>query len=139
MHVDIQHGPVHMEVQAYEGIPVLHHKGLIPVLDPPGNDPALYISSIDKIILIIAVASGDLRFPDKSGKMQRTFPPVHRQKPHGNIPSVDMIDHVFQAAVSRCLKFHLVMDENLKGNLRMRERQTGHQLMNSGRLRHLCL
>ena len=49
-----------------------------------------------------------------------------------------MVDHILQASVPGGPKLHLAVDDDLEGDLRMRQRQMGHHLMDGRRLGHLC-
>ena len=95
MHIHIQHLPIHVNSQAHKGIPMLHHKGFITIFDALCNDLTLDIATIYKIIFIIPVASGNLRFSKEASHMKRSFLPVYFNQAHGHISSIEMIDHIF--------------------------------------------
>ena len=69
MYVHIDKLRLHGEVQQREGIFVLHHIALVPVLDGLGHESALNVPPVDEIILKISVSPGDHRLSDKSGDL----------------------------------------------------------------------
>ena len=108
---------------------MLHHKAFVAVFYTLCNNLALHISSIYKIILIIPISTGDLRFSQESRNMHRAFLPIHLNQTHGHISSIDMIDYILEASISGSLDPHLSTDQYFECHLWMRQCQMSHQLM----------
>ena len=100
MNVDIQKVPRYRKVQCRERIFMLHHKCLIGILDCLCDDLAFYISSINKIVFKIAVASGDHRLSDKSLQPAKCSFCFYRKQIGRNIPSINTINNILQVMIA---------------------------------------
>ena len=106
---------------------MLHHKGLIGILDGSGNDIALHISSVDEIIFIIPVSPGNHRFPDIAADLLPRLLLTDQKKLSGHLPAVYIIDDILQIRISGRLKPGLLIHDKFKGYFRMGKRNPLHQ------------
>ena len=109
---------------------MLHRKPLIGIFDCFCNYAALYISSVDIVIFIISVSSGNQRFSNISPDCNSVCFCIDFEQVSGNIPSINMVNNILQPAISGCVKFWLPICEKLKRDFRMRQRQSRDQFTN---------
>ena len=96
---------------------------MVGVLDGLGQQFALYISAIDKIIFKIPVGSGQGGLSDISADPEELIFSLQRNQLPGNIPAVNLIDRFFDIAVSAGIQTVLSVLDKFKGNLRMGQGQ----------------
>ena len=134
MHINIHQLRRNRKMQHCKWISVLHSIRLISVLNRFMNCRALNISAVNKIIHIIAVASGNDRFADKSLYLTAHLTGIHLQKIWCNILTINMIYDVFQISISRSMKLCLILIDKPEGNIRMGQRKTFDQGIDISRL-----
>ena len=101
MDVDVQHFGIDLEMQYGKRIFMLHHKGLVSIFDGFGDNFALNIPSVYEIVFKVSVSSGDHRLSNKTSNFHAIFKGLlYFQQIIGNIPSVDIIDNIFQAVIT---------------------------------------
>ena len=129
VYVDIQQIRIHRKVQNTKRILVLHQKSLICFFNWLWEQCTLYITSIDKIIFKITVSTGNYGFPDKSFEMKIFVFMIDFQKTGGDIPAIDMIDHIFFPGIAGSMHFCLPVIDKFKGNIRMWQSKPFHQIV----------
>ena len=119
MDIHIQIASIHCKMEHRKRIFMLHRKSFIGIFDRFCNNAALHIPSIDIIIFIISVSSGNQGLSDITADLDAFRFPVNFQKISGDISAINMVDHIFQPSISGCMDLWLSVCEKLKGNLRM--------------------
>ena len=119
MYIDIHIRTFDLNVKTGKRIFMLHHKRMISIFHCFCHDLTLYISSIDIIIFKITVSTGNYGFPDKSFEMKIFVFMIDFQKTGGDIPAIDMIDHIFFPGIAGSMHFCLPVIDKFKGNIRM--------------------
>ena len=127
MHIYIQIISLHLNMKRNKGKLMLHEKTLIGILYPLCNDPVLYKTSVNIIILTGTVTSGNLRFSHKTLNLHEIILVGYLKKCFGDISSIYIIDHIFHIVISGSMKLHLFILDIFKRNLRMGQCQLLHQ------------
>ena len=100
MHVDVHIFTVNLHVKHHKRILMLHGEILISVFDRFRYDRIFHITPVDKIILKIPVPPGNHRFPQKPGNLKPRCILLYPKKVRSDVPSVDVIDYIFQISVT---------------------------------------
>ena len=134
MDIDVQHLRIDLEMQYGKWIFMLHHKGLVCILDRFRNNLAFNVPSVYEIVFKVSVSPGDHRFPNESCDLHSIFKGFfHFQKIICNISSVNIIDNIFQPMISGGMKLHLGTGNKFKGYFRMGQRHALHQFADISR------
>ena len=115
---------------------MLHHIGLVGILDRSLNHLALYIPAIDKTMLEGTVASRDHRFANISFHASKVHFPLDRKKVCCDLSSIYLIDHILLIAVSTGVQLILIVLYKTDRDLRVRK---GNSLHHLGNIARLCL
>ena len=128
MHIDIHLFRIDLNLQYRKRITVTHHKRLVSILDRPGDDRALHITSIDKVILVISVSPGNHRLSDKAANPDI---PIIRLRCHQicrDIPSVNAVNNILQITVAGRVQLRIPIADEFKRDIRMRQRHAFQQI-----------
>ena len=139
MDVDVDLLSVHMEMKHGKRKFMLHRKVPVCIFQGLGYHRTFYITPVYKKVLKVAVSSGDHGLSEISGNPQSTFFIIDIQKIGGYIPSVYVINYIFELSASRSAKFLLSVIQKDKCHFRMRKRQMHKKVLDMSRLRHRSL
>ena len=127
MYIHIQKLAIHLEVQHRKRILMQHHKVFVRILNTFWDQTAFDIAPVDEIIFKIPVSAGDHRFSDKTMDSYLFISAMDFHKRSRDIPSVNMVDDLFDISVSGGLEFRLIIGYEFKRYIRMRKRHMFHQ------------
>ena len=136
MNVDVQKILGDGEMQQGEGIFVLHQIRFICFLDGPGNDAALDIAPVDKIILVIPVATADERLANKPADADFTLLPFHREQIGRYLPAVNRINQIPKIVIAGGIQLVLIILDKTYRQLRMGEGNLLYQIRHIASLCH---
>ena len=126
MHIHIHRRPVHLQVKQRERIFMLHHRGMVPILDGFRQQLALHISVIDVIVFKVPVSTGNHRLPDKAGNLHQLAFSLDLNQFPGNVSSVNVVNQLADIPVSAGMQLRLMIDHVFKRHLRMGKRKLLH-------------
>ena len=129
MYVYIQKIPVQLKMQDRKGIFVLHHEVFVSVLDGFGDDGTPDVSAVDEIVLIIPVSPGNDGLSDIASQRSKGSLPVDLHEIRRDLPAIDSVNDILQVGISRGMQPVLVIVDKFEGNLRMRQGQPFHQIV----------
>ena len=95
MDIHIQKLRLNLKMQHRKRILVLHHEGLVRLLNGLVDDVALDISSINIVIFKIPVTPGDDRLPNKAFYAEGFSGNRHWDQVGRNLPPVNRINDIF--------------------------------------------
>ena len=114
---------------------MLHHKGLVGLLNGLGHNAALYIAAVNEVIFKVPAASGNHRLSHVSRHPHRFTDAVHRKKVARHLPAKYGINNIFYIVVSGGVEAVLIVVNKADGNVRMRHGDLFHQIRHMGPLR----
>ena len=128
MHIDIHLFRIDLNLQYRKRITVAHHKRFVSILDCPGNDRALHITPIDKIILVIPVSPGNHRLSDKAANPDISIIRLRCHQICSDIPSVNAVNNILQITVAGRVQLRIPIADEFKRDVRMRQRHAFQQI-----------
>ena len=104
---------------------MLHHVGLIRLLQRLGDQIASDVSAVDKVILVVAVSARNKRFSDKSGDLDILRLHLNRKQVCEHFSSVHRVGEVAQAVISGGAELVLIVLDHKEGTVRAGNRARG--------------
>ena len=139
MDIHIHMLAINLDVQYHKRIFMLHGKVLIRIFDGLGYNAALYISSVDEIILKIPVSPRYQRLSKKSSDFKSGGFVVGCQQIGCNLSAIYMIDDILKIAIAGSMQLGLPVIDELEGDLRVGQCHSGQQIPHMARLCHRSL
>ena len=127
MDIYIQRLGIDGKMKHGKGIFMLHHKGLIGFLNGLCHNAAFNISSIDKIIFIIAVGSCNYRLSDIAKGTDPVSFCFYLEKVGCDLPAEYGVDQILQIVIAGGVKLVLIVLDKANGYVRMGKGNFFHQ------------
>ena len=118
---------------------MLHQKVLVTLLDRLRKQRAFDISSIDKIIFIVAIAARYDRLPNIAAHMEKLTFVVYLKQRGCDLTPENVIDQILAVAVSGGVKLRLIIVDELKCDIRVGKRKMLHHIADVRSFRLRCL
>ena len=99
---------------------MLHQITFVGIFYGLGDDLVFYKPAIDIIILKIPVSPAHAGLADVAGDFQKFILIIDFQKLPGDLPAIDLINHIPAVVIAGSVQFHLSVDNVFKRNLRVR-------------------
>ncbi len=100
MDIHVEQAAVNGNLQHGKRVFMLHHKGFVGFFNTFGNQAALDITPVDKIVLKIAVPPGNQGLANKSADRKTLIFALDLNEVRGNVAPIDMVNHLFKVGIA---------------------------------------